>query len=127
MASLAKWFTGLTMLIACLGMYGLALFTTEKRIKEVGIRKVLGASVTKIIYLLSRDFTRPVIISFIISTPIAYYFMQQWLNNFAYHINIGLLTFLGTLVIMILVSWFTVGYRTFSIANSNPVEAIKDE
>ena len=126
-ASLAKWFSGLTILIACLGMYGLASFTTEKRIKEVGIRKVLGASVAKIIYLLSRDFTRPVIISFIISTPIAYYFMQQWLNNFAYHINIGFLTFLGTLVIMILVSWITVGYRTFSIANSNPVEAIKNE
>ena len=68
-----------------------------------------------------------VIISFIISAPVAYYIMQQWLGDFAYHINIGLSTFLSTLVVMLLVSWFTVGYRTYKVAISDPVNALKDE
>ena len=124
---LASAFTGLTILIACLGMYGLAAFTAEQRIKEVGIRKVLGAKVYTLILMLSKDFTMLVIISFIISAPVAYYIMQQWLGDFAYHINIGLSTFLSTLVVMLLVSWFTVGYRTYKVAISDPVNALKDE
>jgi len=124
---LAKLLTLITIVIACLGLYGLASYSAEQRIKEVGIRKILGAPIGQLIYMLSKDFTLLVIISFIISAPIAYYFMQIWLSDFAYHINIGMVTFLGTLVIMILISWSTVGYRTFRVANSNPVNSLRDE
>lgn len=105
----------------------MASFTAEQRIKEVGIRKVLGTKVYNLILMLTKEFTTLVIISFIISAPIAYYIMSRWLDEFAYHINIGLFNFFGTLIIMIFVSWFTVGYRTFSVANSNPVKALRDE
>jgi len=124
---LAKFFTMITIIIACLGLYGLAAFTAEQRIKEVGIRKVLGAPIHHLIYMLSKDFTFPVLISFLISAPIAYYFMQKWLNEFAYHIEIGLLNFLATLIIMILVAWLTVSYRTFKVASSNPVNSLRNE
>jgi putative ABC transport system permease protein len=124
---LTRVFTILTIIIACLGMYGLASFTAEQRIKEVGIRKVLGARVFHLILLLSKDFTLLVVISFILSAPIAYFIMQQWLEDFAYHTNIGMFTFLSALVLMILVSWFTVAYRTFTVANSNPVKSLRDE
>lgn len=126
-AELAKWFTLIAIIISCLGLYGLATFTADQRIKEVGIRKVLGAKVFNLVFILSRDLTYLVIISFVISAPIAYYIMQQWLNDFAYHISIDLFTFLSTLIIMILVSWITVGYRTFRVASCNPVKALKDE
>jgi putative ABC transport system permease protein len=124
---MANWFTGLTILIACLGLYGLASFTTEQRIKEVGIRKVLGASVSKIMYLLSKDFTVLVVISFLISVPIAYFAMDRWLDNFAYHIDFDLITFISTMAIMVAVSWATVGYRTFKAANADPVKSLRDE
>ncbi|MFC2123489.1 ABC transporter permease [Bacteroidota bacterium] len=124
---LANWFTIITIIIACLGLYGLAAFTAEQRIKEVGIRKVLGAPVYHLIYMLSKDFTWPVLISFMISAPIAYFSMQKWLSGFAFHININIDTFLATFIIMILVAWFTVSYRTFRVANSNPVNSLRDE
>jgi len=126
-AKLANWSTLITIIIACMGLYGLATFIAEQRIKEVGIRKVLGAKVFHLVFLLSRDFTLLVIISFVISAPIAYYLMRQWLSDFAYHISIGLQTFIGTLFIMILISWITVGYQTFRVAISNPIKALKDE
>lgn len=124
---LVNWFTGLTILISCLGLYGLASYTAEQRIKEVGIRKVLGASITKIVVLLSKNFTVLVLISFLVSAPIAYFLMMNWLEDFAYHIELSMVTFLGTLVIMIFVAWGTVGYRTFKAANANPVNSLKDE
>jgi putative ABC transport system permease protein len=126
-AKLANWSTLITIIIACMGLYGLATFISEQRIKEVGIRKVLGAKVFHLVFLLSRDFTLLVMISFVISAPIAYYLMRQWLSDFAYHISIGLQTFIGTLFIMILISWITVGYQTFRVAISNPIKALKDE
>jgi len=124
---MARWFTFITIIIACLGLYGLAAFTAEQRIKEVGIRKVLGAPIFHLVYLLSRDFTWLVLISFLISTPISYFSMKGWLNDFAYHINIGVVTFLVTLIVMLLVAWVTVSYRTFRVANSNPVNSLRDE
>ena len=124
---MAKFFTIVTIIIACLGLYGLATFTAEQRIKEVGIRKVLGAPVHQLVYMLTKDFTLPVFFSFIISVPIAYYLMQNWLGGFAYHIEIGLLNFLATFVVMILVAWFTVGIRTFRVASINPVNSLRHE
>jgi putative ABC transport system permease protein len=123
----AGWFTIITIIIACLGLYGLATFTAEQRIKEVGIRKVLGAPALQLVYMLSKDFTYLVFISFIVAVPLAYYFMDRWLNDFAYHIPINFSAFLITLVGMVVLALLTVGYRTFKVANSNPVDSLKEE
>ncbi|MCB0634684.1 MAG: ABC transporter permease, partial [Lewinella sp.] len=85
-ATLANWFTVLIIIIACLGLYGLSAFTTEMRIKEVGIRKVLGASVSSIVLLLTRNYLTLILLSFLIAVPVSYWVMSRWLNNFAYHI-----------------------------------------
>jgi putative ABC transport system permease protein len=124
---MAEFFTIITIIIACLGLYGLATFTAEQRIKEVGIRKVMGAPVYQLIYMLSKDFTYPVFISFLISVPIAYYLMKNWLDGFAYHIEIGLFHFFATLVIMILIAWITISFRTFWVAGLNPVHSLRHE
>ena len=124
---LAQWFTILTILIACLGLYGLAAHKVQQRVKEVGVRKVLGASVTRILFLLSRDFVKLLLIAFLIAAPLAYYVMNDWLNGFAFHISIGALTMVITLGMMILVAGLTVGYRTFRAAVRNPVEALREE
>ena len=123
----AGWFTVITIIIACLGLYGLAAFTAEQRIKEVGIRKVLGAPVLQLVYMLSRDFTYPVIISFLLAVPVAYFFMNRWLSDFAYHIPVNITVFLITFTGMVVLAWLTVGYRTLRVANSNPVNSLKEE
>ena len=122
-----QWFTIITIIIACLGLYGLATFTAEQRIKEVGIRKVLGAQVLQLVYMLSRDFTWPVLISFLIAVPVSWYFMDKWLSDFAYHIPINITIFLITFIGMIILAWLTVGYRTVKVARSNPVDSLKEE
>ncbi len=124
---MANFFTLVTIIIACLGLYGLATFTAEQRIKEIGIRKVMGAPVHQLIYMLSKDFTYPVFFSFLISMPIAYYLMKNWLAGFAYHIEIGMFHFLATLIIMILISWITISIRTFKVASVNPVDSLRHE
>ena len=126
-AKLANWFTGLAVLIACLGLYGLAAHKVQHRIKEVGVRKVLGASVFRILTLLSKDFALLLLVAFSIAAPVAYFVMDGWLDDFAFHIEINLLTFLLALVLMVLVAGLTVGYRTFKAAVRNPVEALRDE
>ena len=126
-AQLARWFTGLTILVACLGLYGLAAHKVQQRIKEVGVRKVLGASLLKILALLSKDFVKLLLIAFIIAAPAAYYIMTGWLEGFAFHINISLFTMLVTLAMMILVAGLTVGYRTYRAAIRNPIEALREE
>lgn len=126
-ADLINWFTILDIIIACLGLYGLAAHKVQHRIKEVGVRKVLGASVSKILMLLSRDFALLLIIAFAIAAPVAYFFMNNWLNDFAYHISIDLLTFALALVLMLLVAGITVGYRTYLAAARNPVESLREE
>ena len=124
---MAEFFTIITIIIACLGLYGLATFTAEQRIKEVGIRKVMGAPVYQLVYMLSKDFTIPVFFSFLISVPIAYYLMKNWLNGFAYHIEIGVFHFLLTLILMVLIAWITISFRTFRVASLNPVNSLRHE
>lgn len=126
-AKLANWFTGLAILIACLGLYGLAAHRVQHRLKEVGVRKVLGASVGRILLLLSKDFGLLLLIAFLIAAPVAYYVMDGWLDGFAYHTSISLLTFLIALLMMVVVSGLTVGYRTYRAAIRNPIEALRDE
>lgn len=117
----------LSIFIACLGLFGLASFTIQKRVKELGIRKVLGASEWRIFMLLSGSFSKQVLLAFIIATPIAYWVMHNWLQNFQYRVGIGvgvfLLAGLGTLLIALL----TVSYRAIRAANSNPVNSLRSE
>ena len=126
-AELANWFTVLAIVVACLGLYGLAAHKVQHRIKEVGVRKVLGASVSRILVLLSRDFMMLLILAFVIAAPVAYYVMEGWLNGFAYHTEINLVTFAIAFVVMILVAGLTVGYRTYRAAVRNPVKSLREE
>ncbi|MFC1563410.1 ABC transporter permease [candidate division KSB1 bacterium] len=120
-------FTVVAILISCLGLFGLTSYTAEQRTKEVGVRKVLGASVNQIIYILSKEFVLWVVFATAFAFPIAYYSMNEWLNNFAYRVNIGLIPFLlaGGLVLMI--ALFTVSYQSAKTALINPVDSLKYE
>jgi len=127
LSQLYKVIAGIAIFISCLGLYGLVSFMAVQRTKEVGIRKVLGASVPHIIYLFSKEFTVLISIAFLISAPIAYYFMHQWLEKFAYRINLGIGLFLMSFIISITVAWLTVGYRAIKSATANPVKSLKYE
>ena len=109
LSQLFKIFAGIAIFISCLGLYGFVSFMAEQRTKEVGIRKVLGASVSGIVYLFSKEFTMLIGIAFLIATPLAYYFMHQWLQHFAYRIDIGVGIFLSTILISEIIAWLTVG------------------
>ncbi len=126
-ARLAEWFTILAIVIACLGLYGLAAHRVQHRIKEIGVRKVLGASVVRILLLLTKDFGLLLILAFVIAAPIAWQVMQNWLSDFAYHVEINWFSFVLAFAMMMIVAGLTVGYRTFRAAASNPVEALREE
>jgi putative ABC transport system permease protein len=120
-------FTALSLFIACLGLFGLASFTAEKRSKEVSIRKTLGASVTGIVTMLSKDFLKPVIISALIAFPIAWIAMNSWLNDFAYRTEIKWQVFLLSALTGIIIALITVGYQAMKSANANPVINLRNE
>jgi putative ABC transport system permease protein len=120
-------FSGLAIIIACVGLFGLAAYTANLRTKEIGIRKVLGASVGGIVVLLSRDFTKLIVIAFILATPFAWYMMDTWLQNFAYRIQLGVGIFLLAGVIALLIAWITVSYQSIKAAIVNPVKSLKNE
>jgi len=125
--TLIRYFSILSIFIACLGLFGLASFTAEQRIKEIGIRKALGASVSEIIFLLSKDFTKWIIVANIIAWPIAYLVMNSWLQNFAYRINIGMGTFVLAGALALIIALLTVGYQAVRAARANPVDALRYE
>lgn len=120
-------FTGLAIFIACLGLIGLSAFTAQKRIKEIGVRKVMGASETSLVILLNKEFTKLVIIAFFIAAPLAYFAMDNWLNNFAYRIDIGWMVFGMAALITLLVAWMTVSFQSLKAAKSNPINALRSE
>ncbi len=120
-------FAMLAILIACLGLFGLASFTAEQRTKEIGIRKILGASVSHIAFLLSREFTKWVVIANIVAWPIAYYVMTQWLQNFAYKVNLGLFSFLLAGAFALFIALLTVSFQTIRAATANPVDSLRYE
>ena len=103
-------FTTLAIVIACLGLLGLATFTAEQRSKEIGIRKVLGATASHVVILMSGEFTKLVLISFMLAIPLAYLFLSKWLQGFAYKVDIGIVSFLGGGFISLLIAWLTVSY-----------------
>lgn len=120
-------FAGVAILIGCIGLFGLISFMAQTKTKEVGIRKTLGASVSQIISLFSREFIMLIIVSFVISAPVAYYFMDQWLDNFAYRIHPGITTFLLGVGLIAVVVLATVGFRSYRAAIANPIDALRDE
>jgi len=126
-ATILRYFTILALFISCLGILGLSSFTAEQRTKEIGIRKVLGASVPGIVVLLSKEFTKWVLFANIIAWPVAYYFMKQWLENFAYRINLGLGIFLISAVTTLLIALITVSFQAVKSARANPVNTLKYE
>ncbi|MEO6136601.1 MAG: ABC transporter permease [Ginsengibacter sp.] len=125
--TLATLFAALTILISCLGLFGLATYMAENRIKEIGIRKVLGASVTVIASLLSKDFLRLVIISFIIAAPIAWWAMSKWLDGYTYKISISWKVFALAAIVSILIAILTVSYQAVKAAVANPVKSLRSE
>ena len=127
LALLYKIFAGIAIFISCLGLYGLISFMAAQRTKEVGIRKVLGASVANIIYLFSKEFTILIIIAFALAVPVAYYMMSNWLNNFAFRINITVGVFALAIVLSVIIAWITVGYKSIRAALMNPVRSLRSE
>lgn len=121
------WSTGLAIVICCLGLYGLSVYVAERRIKEIGIRKVLGATVPNIVSMLSTDFIKLVLIAFVIAVPLGYYAMDTWLENFAYKIELGITVFVLSGVVAFLIAYFTVGFESLKAAVNNPVKALRNE
>jgi putative ABC transport system permease protein len=124
---LIQYFSGLAILIAILGLFGLVSFTTEQRTKEIGIRKVMGANVKDIIILLNSGFLRLVLIAFVFSIPVAWWGMNRWLDTFAYHTSIQFSTLLASGIVAFLIALFTVSYRTWRSANKNPADTLRYE
>ncbi|MBV9987287.1 MAG: ABC transporter permease [Chitinophagaceae bacterium] len=120
-------FAAIAIFISCLGLYGLISFMAAQRNKEMGIRKVLGASVSNIVFLLSKEFTLLILIAFVIATPIAWYFMHQWLENYTFRIPLGISIFAMTIGASIVIAWLTVGYRALKAALANPVNSLRTE
>jgi putative ABC transport system permease protein len=127
LSQLYKIFAGIAIFISCLGLYGLVSFMASQRTKEVGIRKVLGASARNIVYLLSKEFTLLIIIAFVISAPVAYYIMYNWLQNYTYRIPLGASIFILAIISSVIIAWITVGHRAIKAAMANPVKSLRTE
>jgi hypothetical protein len=126
-AGLLNWSTGLAIFISCLGLLGLVIYTTTQRTKEIGVRKVLGASVSQIVSLLSKDFIQLVLIAFVIAAPLAWWAMNKWLENFAYRTNISWWIFGLCGIGMILIALLTLSVQTIRSAVANPVKSLRTE
>ena len=124
---LALLFATISIVISCLGLYGLALFMANSRVKEIGIRKVLGATALSITMLLSRDFVRLVLIAFVIASPVAVWILHSWLQGFTYRIDISWWIFALTGIISIMIALITIGYQAVHAALMNPVKNLRTE
>jgi putative ABC transport system permease protein len=127
LSQLYKIFAAIAIFISCLGLYGLVSFMVVQRTKEVGIRKVLGANVANIVYLLSKEFTLLILIAFAIAGPIAYYIMNDWLQDYTYRIHLGVTVFLVAIITSMIIAWITVGHRAIKAALANPVKSLRTE
>jgi putative ABC transport system permease protein len=126
-ANLINYFTIVAIIISCLGLFGLATFTAEQRTKEIGIRKVLGASIYGVVALLSKDFLKLVVIAVIIASPLALYAMNKWLQNFAYKASITWQVFAMTTLIAVIISFVTISFQAIKAAIANPVKSLRTE
>lgn len=127
LAQLYKIFAVIAIFLSCLGLYGLVLFITVQRTKEVGIRKVMGASAVDIMYLFSREFVILIVIAFVIAVPIALYFMHNWLQDYAYRINISWWFFAAGGFVSLIIAFVTLSFRTIKAAFANPVTSLRSE
>ncbi len=127
MSQLFRAFSAMAIFIGCIGLFGLISFMAAQRTKEIGVRKVLGASVFDILGLFSKEFATLITVAFVVAAPIAYVTMNHWLTNFAYRINIGVGVFLLTIIVTLIIAALTVGYRAAKAALANPVEALRYE
>lgn len=125
--NLLNGFAILAVFTACLGLLGLVSFMAEQRTREIGIRKVFGAPVSGIVFLLSKEFTRCVLVANIIAWPAAYLAMSKWLENFAFRTDIGILTFILSGLMALFIALVTVSYKSIKAARANPVEALRYE
>jgi putative ABC transport system permease protein len=119
--------TSLGFVIACLGLFGLASFIARSRKKEIGIRKVLGASTSDIVTMLSRRFVLLILIAVVVASPIAWFSMHKWLQDFAYRIDMGLFVFFAAAVGALVIALATVGFQGFRAAIANPADSVRDE
>lgn len=120
-------FSGLAILIACLGLFGLAAFTTEQRTKEIGIRKVMGASVPGIVFLISKDFGKLIIVAFIIAAPAGWLFMNNWLKDFEFKVDLKPWIFIAAGILAFLIAMITMSYQSIKAARANPVNSLRNE
>lgn len=127
MSNVIVVFTTLAVIIACLGLFGLATFTAEQRAKEISVRKVMGASVRQVVVLLSKDFVKLIAIAFVIALPVTWYAVTEWLKGFAYRVDFNLLVAGLAGVIAIAVSLITVSYHSIRAAIRNPVDSLRSE
>jgi putative ABC transport system permease protein len=127
LSTLLSTFTSLAIFIGCLGLFGLASFMANQKTKEIGIRKVLGASVTNVLFIFSKEFVVLIVVGFAIAAPVAWYLMNEYLSEFAYKITLGPELFLGGLLLTLLVAAATVGYRSARAAMVNPVDSLRSE
>ena len=125
--NLSKVFALIAIAISCLGLFGLSAFTADQRRKEIGVRKVLGSSISGIVGLLSKDFIKLVILAFILAVPIAWYLMQNWLEGFAYRISINIWVFIIAGFAAVTIALLTISFQAFNAATSNPVKSLRTE
>ena len=119
--------SGIAILIACLGLFGLASFTAQQRTKEFGVRKVLGASSRQLVILMSREYVTLISVAFILATPISWFFMNQWLADFSYRISLGWGVFILSGMLALLTALLTVTYKSSKVASANPVDSLRYE
>jgi predicted permease len=124
---LASIFALVAIFVSCLGLLGLASYTAEQRVKEISVRKVLGASVSNLVMLLSGEFSRLVMIGFLLAAPLAYFLMEQWLQGFAYRVHLSVVIFAVAGVTALLLAWLTVAYQSFRTARCNPADVLRNE
>ena len=120
-------FSGIAILISCLGVYGLVLFIVQRKVKEIGVRKVLGASISSILQLIYKDFALLLFIGFVVATPLSYYLLNQWLSNFTYHTAIDVPTYLLSFLLVMAIVSLTISYQAIRAARANPVKSLRSE
>jgi putative ABC transport system permease protein len=126
-AAIFSLFAGLALILACLGLFGLAAFTTLQRTKEIGVRKILGAGTTSLVAMLSKEFLQLVCIAFVIAVPVAWVTVEKWLQDCAYRIQVNVFVFLAAGSAVLLITLLTAGYHAVKAALANPVKALRND